>query len=87
MGAITPESRYIRTERQSPSTPVSSYASPEYRLNRQKAMFGNTSNSNASQVTSESHIGGPPTKGLYESIETRPASTHCTPINNQSKSC
>lgn len=89
MNNATPDNRFSHQIGQhTPTSPVSSYQTPEYRLNRQKAMFGDTSAANISQIGTENHMGGPPTKSLYESLETRPSiGSHCTSnIHNHSMS-
>ena len=88
MGMMTPESsRFSHTGHASPSSPLSTnYGTPEYRINRQKAMFGGNSNANISQIGSENHLGGPPTKSLYESLDSRQSLgvSHNMSLNNQS---
>lgn len=80
MNNATPDNRFSHQIGQhTPISPLSSYQTPEYRLNRQKAMFGDTSAANISQMGTENHMGGPPTKSLYESLETRSSmGLHCT---------
>ncbi|OXU19055.1 hypothetical protein TSAR_007447 [Trichomalopsis sarcophagae] len=87
MGVMTPDSsRFAHTGHGSPGSPISSYATPEFRINRQKAMFGGNNNANVPQMNSENHMGGPPTKSLYESLDTRQSlnTSHNLSINNQS---
>ncbi|XP_011501292.1 PREDICTED: nucleoporin NUP53-like [Ceratosolen solmsi marchali] len=88
IGVITPESsRFAHTSHGNLNTPVSSYSNSDNRLNRQKAMFGGSSNSSISQINIENHVGGPPTKSLYESLETNRQSlgnANNTPVNNHS---
>lgn len=70
----------------SPSSPLTNYGTPEYRINRQKAMFGGNTNPSGSQMGNENHVGGPPTKSLYESLDTRQSlsTSHNVSMNNQS---
>lgn len=53
-----------------PTTPIlgSSYGTPDYRSNRQKAVFGNTTASTP-QMSSKNHTGGPPTRSLFDALE------------------
>lgn len=46
-----------------------SYGSPDYRSNRQKAVFGNTTTPSTPQMNSKNHTGGPPTRGLFDTLE------------------
>ncbi|XP_070158127.1 nucleoporin Nup35-like [Polyergus mexicanus] len=48
---------------------AASYGTPDYRSNRQKAVFGNTTSPNTSQMSTKNHTGGPPTRGLFDSLE------------------
>ncbi|XP_011501294.1 PREDICTED: nucleoporin NUP53-like isoform X2 [Ceratosolen solmsi marchali] len=88
IGVITPESsRFVHASPGNSHSPVSSYSPNEYRLNRQKAMFGGGNIANISQMGIENHVGGPPIKSLYESLETRRQSlgtSYNSSINNQS---
>ncbi|XP_070511201.1 nucleoporin Nup35-like isoform X2 [Cardiocondyla obscurior] len=52
-----------------------SYGSPDsYRSNRQKAVFGNTT-SPSPQITTKNHTGGPPTRGLFDTLDITHLST------------
>ncbi|XP_011301787.1 nucleoporin NUP53 [Fopius arisanus] len=53
-------------------SPIPAYGTPDYRHNRQKAMFANATSSGTSRISAESHAGGPPTKGLFDTFETAP---------------
>lgn len=46
-----------------------SYGSPDYRSNRQKAVFGNTTTPSTPQMSTKNHTGGPPTRGLFDTLE------------------
>lgn len=46
-----------------------SYGSPDYRSNRQKAVFGNTTTPSTPQMSAKNHTGGPPTRGLFDTLE------------------
>ncbi|KAJ8688280.1 hypothetical protein QAD02_024075 [Eretmocerus hayati] len=87
MGVMTPDnSRVSHAGLTSSGSPVSSYATPEFRINRQKAMFGNNNAANMSQIGGENHVGGPPTRSLYESLDNRQSlsTSHNLSMNNQS---
>lgn len=52
------------------SSTTTSYGSPaDYRQNRQKAMFGNTTVSGTPRIGGENQTGGPPTRGLFDTFE------------------
>ncbi|XP_071640219.1 nucleoporin Nup35-like [Temnothorax longispinosus] len=51
-----------------------SYGSPDYRSNRQKAVFGNTTTPSTPQMNTKNHTGGPPTRGLFDTLEVTHAS-------------
>lgn len=51
-------------------SPISSYGTPDYRNSRQKAVFGNVTSPNTSQIVNESHTGGPPTRSLFDTLDT-----------------
>lgn len=60
----------------------SNYGSPDYRTNRQKAMFGTPTSSNVPQIGSENQVGGPPTRGLFDTLETTQLiSSHASSLN------
>lgn len=60
-------SRYSSTNL---TSPVLSYGTPtDYRLNRQKAMFANAATPGSPRIGAESQTGGPPTRGLFDSLE------------------
>ena len=61
--------RYINTGSSNLPSPIASYGTPDYRHNRQKAMFGNPTNQNDSQMGTEGHTSGPPTRGLFDVLE------------------
>ncbi|KAL6260904.1 nucleoporin NUP35 [Pogonomyrmex barbatus] len=46
-----------------------SYGSPDYRSNRQKAVFGSTTTPSTPQMSTKNHAGGPPTRGLFDTLE------------------
>lgn len=93
MGMMTPEaSRFAPPGHISTSSPMLSYSTPDLRINRQKAMFGANANANSSisQINTESnHVGGPPTRSLYDSLDTRQSlgmSNHNVSMNTTSQS-
>lgn len=66
------------------TSPLSHYGTPDYRTNRQKAVFGGNT-PNTSQMVTESHTGGPPTRGLFDTLETsQTASPYVSTTGNQS---
>lgn len=73
------------------TSPNSNYCTPDYRTNRQKAMFGNVISPNGPQIGSEGQSGGPPTRGLFDTLETSQSVAPYTPsggpniTNNQSR--
>lgn len=69
------------------TSPLSHYGTPDYRTNRQKAVFGGCNTPNTSQIVTESHTGGPPTRGLFDTLETSPTGTPYLSAANQSVSC
>ncbi|XP_076300368.1 nucleoporin Nup35-like [Lasioglossum baleicum] len=66
------------------TSPLSQYGTPDYRSNRQKAVFGGSNTPNTSQIVTESHTGGPPTRGLFDSLETAQATSPYMSTVNQS---
>lgn len=46
-----------------------SYGSPDYRTNRQKAVFGNTTTPSTPQMSTKNHTSGPPTRGLFDTLD------------------
>ncbi|XP_011164836.1 nucleoporin NUP35 [Solenopsis invicta] len=60
--------RHLNITNASLMSPVS-YGSPDYRSNRQKAVFGNTTTPTTPQISSKNHTGGPPTRGLFDTLE------------------
>lgn len=52
------------------TSPLSAYGTPDYRNSRQKAVFGNATSPNTTQIVTENHSGGPPTRGLFDTLET-----------------
>ncbi|XP_053987463.1 nucleoporin Nup35 isoform X1 [Hylaeus volcanicus] len=69
------------------SSPLSHYGTPDYRTNRQKAVFGSANTPNTSQIVTEGHTGGPPTRGLFDTFETSQTSSPYILTMNQSISC
>lgn len=64
------------------TSPLSHYGTPDYRTSRQKAVFGGANTPNTSQIVTEGHTGGPPTRGLFDSLETgQPASPYVSSAN------
>jgi nuclear pore complex protein Nup53 len=59
-----------------------SYGTPDYRSNRQKAVFGNTTNPTTPQMNTKNHTVGPPTRGLFDSLEISQISSPHTSIVN-----
>ncbi|XP_063983730.1 nucleoporin Nup35 [Diachasmimorpha longicaudata] len=53
-------------------SPISSYGSPDYRHNRQKAMFANAASPGTPRIGGECLTGGPPTRDLFDTFETAP---------------
>lgn len=84
VGVASPDtSRFVPSPGiHSPSSSLN-YGSPDYRTNRQKAMFGTpASPSNVPQINSENQVGGPPTRGLFDSLETSQLiSSHTSSLN------
>ncbi|EZA55875.1 Nucleoporin NUP53 [Ooceraea biroi] len=60
--------RHLSFTNASLMSPVS-YGTPDYRSNRQKAVFGSTTTPTTSQISTKNHTGGPPTRGLFDSLE------------------
>ncbi|XP_012538478.1 nucleoporin Nup35 [Monomorium pharaonis] len=60
--------RHLNITNASLMSPVS-YGSPDYRSNRQKAVFGNTTTPNTPQMSTKNHTGGPPTRGLFDTLD------------------
>lgn len=58
-----------------------SYKTPDYRSNRQKAVFGNTTPSSTPQ-NAKNHTGGPPTRGLFDNLEVSQVSSPYTSVKN-----
>ncbi|XP_043519806.1 nucleoporin Nup35 [Frieseomelitta varia] len=69
------------------TSPLSHYGTPDYRSNRQKAVFGSANTPNTSQIVTESHTGGPPTRGLFDSLETSENASPYLSATNQSITC
>ncbi|XP_011868970.1 PREDICTED: nucleoporin NUP53 [Vollenhovia emeryi] len=60
-----------------------SYGSPDYRSNRQKAIFGNTTTTPSTpQMSTKNHAGGPPTRGLFDTLEVMHASSPAMSVAN-----
>lgn len=60
--------RHLNITNASLLSPVS-YGSPDYRSNRQKAVFGNTTTPTTPQMSTKTHTGGPPTRGLFDTLD------------------
>jgi len=59
-----------------------SYGTPDYRSSRQKAVFGNTTTPSTPQMNTKNHTAGPPTRGLFDSLEiSQVASPHTSIVN------
>ena len=84
LGVASPDSsRFGSSPGLHSPSPISNYGSPDYRTNRQKAMFGTPTSPNAPQIGSEIQVGGPPTRGLFDTLETTQLVTSHTSSNNQ----
>lgn len=59
-----------------------SYGTPDYRSNRQKAVFGTTTTPTTPQISTKNHTGGPPTRGLFDSLEILQVSPAHTSVVN-----
>ncbi|XP_015586917.1 nucleoporin Nup35 [Cephus cinctus] len=77
-------SRLLNTGGSGMTSPVSHYGTPEFRTNRQKSMFGNVTSPSEGQIGTEGHAGGPPTRGLFDTLEITQQIGSPTPLNNQS---
>ncbi|XP_074110319.1 nucleoporin Nup35 [Cotesia typhae] len=66
---ITESSRFSNVVNSNIPSPIPSYSTPDYRHNRQKAIFANVTSPGSPRVGNESHAGGPPTRGLFDSLE------------------
>lgn len=62
------------------TSPISQYGTPDYRINRQKSVFGQVSTPTTTQIGTESHTCGPPIRGLFDTLETSPTATPQTPV-------
>jgi len=60
--------RHLNITNASLMSPVS-YGSPDYRSNRQKAVFGSTTTPSTPQMSTKNHTGGPPTRGLFDTLD------------------
>lgn len=61
------------------TSPLSNYGTPDYRTNRQKAVFRGANTPNTSQIVTESHSGGPPTVELFDTVESlKTTSNQCS---------
>lgn len=58
---------------------AASYGTPDYRSNRQKAVFGSTTTPTTPQMNTKNHTGGPPTRGLFDSLEVSQLSSSYVP--------
>lgn len=85
LGMIPESQRYPNAGSNSGNlqSPLSNYGTPDYRHNRQKAMFGNATSPSGGQMNTDSHTGGPPTRGLFDAVEITPASpaSYASPNN------
>ncbi|KAK2588486.1 hypothetical protein KPH14_004469 [Odynerus spinipes] len=81
IGVTSPQDslKHLNTTNCNIVSPISHYGTPDYRVNRQKAVFGYATTPNTSQIGTESHTGGPPTRGLFDALETSPTATAHTP--------
>lgn len=61
--------RHLNITNTSLMSPIS-YGTPDYRSNRQKAVFGNTTAPSTPQMSTKNHTGGPPTRALFDVLET-----------------
>ncbi|XP_043288999.1 nucleoporin Nup35 [Venturia canescens] len=84
LGMIPESPRYSSAGSNSGSmqSPLSNFGTPDYRHNRQKAMFANTTSPSGGQMNLDSHTGGPPTRGLFDTLEvTQSPSSYGSPNN------
>ncbi|XP_015117374.1 nucleoporin Nup35 [Diachasma alloeum] len=74
MSSVSDNTSRFSTINSPPSlpSPISSYGSPDYRHNRQKAMFANATSPGTPRIGAECHAGGPPTRDLFDTFETAP---------------
>lgn len=79
---MTPQEnpRHLNITNASMMSPIS-YGTPDYRSNRQKAVFGNTTPTTP-QINTKAHTGGPPTRGLFDVLETSQLSSSYTSATN-----
>ncbi|XP_066601993.1 nucleoporin NUP35-like isoform X2 [Prorops nasuta] len=84
LGDTNTQARLSVMSQQGITSPISHYGTPDYRINRQKAVFGSATSPNTSQIGTESHAGGPPTRGLFDSLETSQSMLGYTPNKHQS---
>nr|XP_012221986.1 PREDICTED: nucleoporin NUP53 [Linepithema humile] len=73
--------RHLNITNTSLMSPIS-YGTPDYRSNRQKAVFGNTTTPSTPQMSTKNHAGGPPTRGLFDTLEISQVSSPYTSITN-----
>lgn len=81
---MTPQEnpRHLNITNTSLMSPIS-HGTPDYRSNRQKAVFGNTATTPSTpQMSTKSHTGGPPTRGLFDVLETSQLSSSYTSTTN-----
>lgn len=60
--------RHLNLTNTSLMSPIS-YGTPDYRSNRQKVVFGNATTPSTAQISTKTHAGGPPTCGLFDTLE------------------
>ncbi|XP_011146973.1 nucleoporin NUP35 [Harpegnathos saltator] len=77
---MTPQDnpRHLNITNTSLMSPIS-YGTPDYRSNREKAVFGNARTPIASPINTKNHTGGPPTRGLFDILETSQLSSSYAP--------
>lgn len=74
--------RHLHLNHSSLASPLSQSGTPDYRGNRQKAVFGNTNSPSTPQTVIETHNGGPPTRGLFDTVDSlQPASPYPSDAN------
>ncbi|KAG7212076.1 hypothetical protein KM043_012430 [Ampulex compressa] len=83
MSNVHDNPRHLSLGNTSLASPMSQYGTPDYRNNRQKAVFGNAASPNTSQINTPNHTGGPPTRGLFDAFETTQAASPYTSTVNQ----
>lgn len=87
LGIGTPDSTRYHNSSLSMTSPVSSYNTSELRTNRQRAMFASNHASGSPQMSTENHVGGPPTRGLFDLVDAGSVTSSCpstSPLTHQS---